>query len=72
MRRDERLLDAKAAGQLLGVPAWLLAQARKDAVPWVPLGKYVRSDPREPKIDAEHQSPRTATTAGGATPGGKS
>lgn len=37
------LLDAKAAGERLGVPAsWLLAQARRDAVPHVRLGRYVR------------------------------
>ena len=41
-----RLLDAKAAGELLGVPpTWLLAQARKDGVPHIRLGKYVRFDP---------------------------
>ena len=41
-----RLLDAKAAGELLGVPStWLLAQARRDAVPHLRLGKYVRFDP---------------------------
>jgi excisionase family DNA binding protein len=39
----DRLLDARAAAELLGVPAtWLLAQARRDAVPHVRLGKYVR------------------------------
>ncbi len=39
------LLDAKAAGVLLGVPpTWLLAQARRDAVPHVRLGRYVRFD----------------------------
>jgi Helix-turn-helix domain len=43
-----KLLDAKAAGELLGVPAtWLLAQARRDAVPHVRLGKYVRFDPTD-------------------------
>jgi hypothetical protein len=42
----DRLLDAKAAGALLGVPgSWLLAQARRDKVPHVRLGKYVRFDP---------------------------
>jgi predicted DNA-binding transcriptional regulator AlpA len=41
----DRLLDAKAAGDLLGVPSsWLLAQARRDKVPHVRLGKYVRFD----------------------------
>jgi Helix-turn-helix domain len=39
------LLDAKAAGELLGVPpSWLLAQARRDAVPHLRLDKYVRFD----------------------------
>jgi hypothetical protein len=41
-----RLLDAKAADELLGVPpTWLLAQARQDKVPHLRLGKYVRFDP---------------------------
>jgi hypothetical protein len=39
------LLDAKAAGELLGVPhTWLLREARRDAVPHVRLGRYVRFD----------------------------
>jgi excisionase family DNA binding protein len=37
------LIDAKAAGQLLGVPhAWLLAQARAGRIPHHRLGHYVR------------------------------
>lgn len=37
------LIDAKAAGRLLGVPhTWLLAQARADRIPHVRLGRYVR------------------------------
>jgi excisionase family DNA binding protein len=37
------LLDAKAAAELLGVPAsWVLAEARADRIPHVRLGKYVR------------------------------
>lgn len=41
----DRLLDAKEAGDLLGVPgSWLLAQARRNRVPHVRLGKYVRFD----------------------------
>jgi hypothetical protein len=41
-----RLLDATAAGELLGVPpTWLLAQARKDGIPHLRVGKYVRFDP---------------------------
>ena len=43
-----RLLDAKAVAELLGVPhTWLLAQARKDGVPHLRLGKYVRFDPAD-------------------------
>jgi excisionase family DNA binding protein len=42
------LLDAKQAAALLSVPAsWLLAQARRDAVPHVRLGRYVRFDAAE-------------------------
>jgi len=37
------LLDAKAAGRLLGVPhTWLLAQARMGRIPHHRLGHYVR------------------------------
>ena len=37
------LIDAKAAGELLGVPhTWLLAQARAGRVPHHRLGHYVR------------------------------
>ena len=37
------LLNAKQAAELLGVPAsWVLAQARRDAIPHVRLGRYVR------------------------------
>jgi excisionase family DNA binding protein len=37
------LIDAKAAGRLLGVPhTWLLAQARAGRVPHHRLGHYVR------------------------------
>jgi excisionase family DNA binding protein len=44
----EPLLDADAAAELLAVPAsWLLAQARRDAIPHVRLGRYVRFDPVE-------------------------
>lgn len=39
------LLDAKAAGRLLGVPhTWLLAQARAGRIPHHRLGHYVRFD----------------------------
>ena len=37
------LIDARAAGRLLGVPhTWLLAQARAGRVPHHRLGHYVR------------------------------
>jgi hypothetical protein len=43
-----QLLDAKAAGALLRVPpSWLLAQARRNVIPHVRLGKYVRFDPAD-------------------------
>jgi excisionase family DNA binding protein len=41
----DALLTADQAGALLGVPAsWVLAQARKDAIPYVELGHYRRFD----------------------------
>ncbi len=44
----DQLLDAKAAGELLRVPpTWLLAQARRDGIPHLRLGKYVRFDRRD-------------------------
>lgn len=37
------LIDAKGAGELLGVPhTWILRQARGDQIPHVRLGRYVR------------------------------
>jgi excisionase family DNA binding protein len=42
------LIDAKAAGRLLGVPhTWLLAQARAGRIPHHRLGHYVRFDPED-------------------------
>jgi Helix-turn-helix domain len=42
------LLDATGAAELLAVPpSWVLAQARKDRIPHVRLGRYVRFDPNE-------------------------
>jgi excisionase family DNA binding protein len=43
-----RLIDAKAAGELLGVPhTWLLAQARERRIPHQRLGHYVRFNPED-------------------------
>jgi excisionase family DNA binding protein len=40
------LIDANAAGRLLGVPhTWLLAQARAGLIPHHRLGHYVRFNP---------------------------
>ena len=42
------LIDAKAAGELLGVPhTWLLAQARTRNIPHHRLGHYVRFNPED-------------------------
>lgn len=46
--RSAALVDAEAAGEMLGVPgSWVLAQARSDRIPHVRLGRYVRFDPDE-------------------------
>jgi excisionase family DNA binding protein len=47
-QRPGALIDAEAVGELLGVPAsWVLAQARRERIPHVRLGRYVRFDPGE-------------------------
>jgi hypothetical protein len=39
------LIDARAAGELLGVPhTWVLEEARHDRIPHIRLGRYVRFD----------------------------
>ena len=39
----DHLIDAKAAGELLGVPhTWVFEQARHDRIPHIRLGRYVR------------------------------
>jgi excisionase family DNA binding protein len=44
------LIDAKAAGELLGVPhTWLLAQARAGRIPHHRLGHYVRFNTEDMK-----------------------
>ncbi len=56
-----RLLDAKAAAQLLNVPhTWVLAQARAGTVPHHRLGHYVRFDPHDLAqwLAAEKHTPR--------------
>ncbi len=47
-RSFARLIDAKAAGEMLGVPhTWLLAQARNRNIPHHRLGHYVRFNPED-------------------------
>ena len=69
-RRFTRLIDAKAASELLGVPhTWLLAQARERRIPHHRLGHYVRFDPEDLREwlnetrllpnDRRSQAPRT-------------
>ncbi len=49
-RSFTRLIDAKVAGELLGVPhTWLLAQARAGRIPHHRLGHYVRFNPDDLK-----------------------
>jgi excisionase family DNA binding protein len=41
-----RLIDAKAAGELLGVPeSWIRQETRAQRLPYVELGRYRRYDP---------------------------
>lgn len=58
------LLDAEAAGALLGVPkSWVLAEAREDRIPHVRLGRYVRfqRDELEAWWQARARGPRWRT-----------
>jgi hypothetical protein len=62
------LLDAKAAGLLLGVPhTWLLAQARMGRIPHHRLEHYVRFNPHDleswPKDTRQEHDGRTAEEA---------
>ncbi len=42
------LLNAQQAAELLNVPAtWILAEARADRIPFIPLGRYKRFDAGE-------------------------
>jgi len=77
-----RLIDAKAAGELLGVPhTWVLEEARHDRIPHVRLGRYVRFDGEQLLAWARHRTrgpayyrdqansgPGAAGTARGPTP----
>jgi excisionase family DNA binding protein len=62
---DGWLIDAKAAGALLGVPqSWVRQEARADRIPHVRLGRYVRFDPKELEIwwRARARGPRRRRT----------
>jgi excisionase family DNA binding protein len=42
-----RLVDAKAAAALLGVPeSWVRAETRAERIPYVALGRYRRYEPQ--------------------------
>jgi hypothetical protein len=61
-RATSPLLDAKAAGALLGVPpTWLLREARADRIPHRRFGKYVRWSPEDLYwiIESRASGPRT-------------
>ena len=61
------LIDADAAGELLGVPSsWMLAEARAERVPHLRLGRYVRFDAGELLAWARERArgPRTGRRAG--------
>jgi excisionase family DNA binding protein len=61
------LVDAEAAGGLLGVPkSWVLAEARADRIPHVRLGRYVRFDADE--LAAWWQSRRRGPWRTGSDP----
>lgn len=61
------LVDAEAAGGLLGVPkSWVLAEARADRIPHVRLGRYVRFDAEE--LAAWWQSRRRGPWRAGSDP----
>lgn len=78
----DRLIDAKAAGQLLSVPhTWVLEEARHDRIPHIRLGRYVRFDGEALLVWARHRmrgpvydqqstnsGPGAALTARGPTP----
>ncbi len=60
------LIDAKAAGRLLGVPhTWLLAQARTGRIPHHRLGHYVRFNAEDLKqwLQETRQGPLQAGEA---------
>ncbi len=62
------LLDAKAAAELLNVPAsWILAQARADRIPHLKLGRYTRFS-REELLEwckTQQRGPRACADADG-------
>jgi excisionase family DNA binding protein len=59
------LLDAEQASALLNVPkTWVLDQARRNAIPHVRLGRYVRFDPDQ----LEEWWRRRATGPNGSKP----
>ena len=85
MNESRPLIDAKAAGELLGVPhSWILKEARADRIPHVRLGRYVRFEaevleawarqrsrgPVYAQSRADNSGPGDAATPRGPTPKG--
>ena len=65
------LIDAKAAGELLGVPhTWLLAQARAGRIPHHRLGHYVRFNAHD--LDRWLQATKRGPSSGLGIGGGLS
>jgi hypothetical protein len=63
-------IDAKAAGELLGVPpSWVLAKARADVIPHTRLGHYVRFFPDDLLAWARSRSRGPAYAQGRASSG---
>jgi excisionase family DNA binding protein len=63
------LLDAKQAAELLAIPpTWLLAEARRDRVPHVRFGRYVRFDPEE--LERWWRARMRGPTVAGSNPSG--
>jgi excisionase family DNA binding protein len=63
------LIDAKAAGRLLGVPhTWLLAQAREGRIPHHRLGHYVRFDAQELRVWLHERRPANGRAPGALRP----
>jgi excisionase family DNA binding protein len=66
---SDRLLDAKAVAERLGVPeSWVRESARAGAIPHVRLGRYVRFDLADVEAwleECKHPGPAMTLRGGG-------